>query len=653
LRLAALACLLLSSAAVAAPVPTVAPAINPPQNSLPAGPTSKVPPIPEARDVPYPGTIQLTVDTTDNTRGIFNIHETIPVAKAGDFVLLYPEWLPGAHSPEGSIRKVDGIRFSANGQPLKWVRDTLDVYAFHVEVPAGVTSIDADFQYLSPTADDQGRIVATPDMESIQWIANSLYPAGYYVRDIPVQASLIVPTGWKVATALRPTRQTGNRIDYPVTSYQTLADSPAIAGAHYRRYQLSDRVNLDVIADTEAELTATPEQIAAHQRMVDQEVKVMGAQHYDHYDFLLTISKNLGGEGLEHHRSSEDGTDLGYFTDWDNHMRDRASLIPHEFTHSWNGKYRRAADLWTPDYRTPMQDSMMWVYEGMTQFWGYIIAARSGMVSKNDILQAIGDYAASYSEGTPGRVWRPLEDTTNDPIIAERRPQPWRSWQRSEDYYVEGMLIWIDVDRIIREQSHGKKSIDDFARAFFGMRDGDYGELTYDFDTVVNTLNSVQPYDWRDYLQHRVYDIAPKAPLEGITQGGYNLVFTDQPTNWTKTSEKTRHYVDLTYSGGFTVNTKESTVSSVLWGSPAFDAGLTVGSKVIAVNGREFDADALKDAIKAAKGTDQPITLQVKSGDSDLIRAVQLNWHGGLRYPRLVKSGKGEGTLDALLAPRP
>ncbi len=653
LRLTALACLLFSSAAIAAPVPTVAPAINPPQNSLPAGPTSKVPPIPAARDVRYPGTIQLTVDTTDNTRGIFKIHEHIPVAKPGDFVLLYPQWLPGAHSPEGAIRKVDGIRFTANGQPLKWVRDTLDVYAFHVEVPAGVTAIDADFQYLSPTNDNQGRIVATPDMESIEWIATSLYPAGYYVRDIPVQASVVVPTGWKVATALRPRGQSGNRIDYPVTSYQTLADSPLIAGAHYRRYPLSDRVNLDVIADTEAELEATPAQIAAHKRMVDQEVKVMGAQHYDHYDFLLTISKNLGGEGLEHHRSSEDGTDLGYFTDWGDHMSDRASLIPHEFTHSWNGKYRRAADLWTPDYRTPMQDSMMWVYEGMTQFWGYIIAARSGMVSKNDILQAIASYAAGYSEGTPGRVWRPLEDTTNDPIIAERRPQPWRSWQRSEDYYVEGMLIWMDVDRIIREQSHGKKSIDDFARAFFGMRDGDYGELTYDFDTIVNTLNSVQPYDWRDYLQRRVYDIAPKAPLEGITKGGYNLIYTDQPTNWIKTSEKNRKYADLTYSGGLTVSTKDSTISSVLWGSPAFDAGLTVGSKIIAVNGREFDADVLKDAIRAAKGTSQPIVLQVKSGDSDLIRTVQLNWHGGLRYPRLVKSGQGEGTLDALLAPRP
>ena len=245
-------------------------------------------------------------------------------------------------------------------------------------------------------------------------------------------------------------------------------------------------MSLDVIADNEQELAATPEQIAIHRRMVDQALKVFGAQHYDHYDFLLTISDYLGGEGLEHHRSSEDGVKRGYFIDWENHQRDRSSLMPHEYTHSWDGKYRRAADLWTPDYRTPMQDTLMWVYEGQTQFWGYVLAARSGMLTKQETLDAIASTAATYGPGTPGRVWRPLEDTTNDPIIAQRSPQPWRSWQRSEDYYSEGQLIWIDVDRIIRQQSGGKRSIDDFARAFFGMRDRDYGELTYTFDDVVD-----------------------------------------------------------------------------------------------------------------------------------------------------------------------
>ncbi len=640
MRRIALALLLISSAAPAL-------AQTSPQNSRP-GPTAKVDTIPAARDIPYPGTIQLTVDASDVTRGIFKIRQHVPVPGAGDFVLLYPKWLPGNHAPSGQINKIAGFKATANGQELKWVRDTLDVYAFHINVPQGVTAIDVDYQYLSPTAGNQGRIVATPDMASIQWISNSMYPAGYFVRDIPIQASVIVPAGWKVATALRPSAQTGNRIDYPVTSYQVLMDSPLIAGAHHKAIPLSPEVTLDVIADNEQELAAKPEQIAAHKRLVEQAVKAFGSQHYDHYNFLLTISDNLGGSGLEHHRSSEDGVDRGYFTDWDNMLRDR-NLLPHEFTHSWNGKFRRPADLWTPDYRTPMQDSLLWVYEGQTQFWGYVLGARSGMLSKQDTLDAIASTAASYSLGTPGRVWRPLIDTTNDPIIARRSPQPYRSWQRSEDYYSEGQLIWIDVDRIIRQQSGGKKSIDDFAKAFFGMRDRDWGELIYMLDDIVKTLNAVQPYDWRDYLQHRVYDIAPKAPLEGITEGGYKLVYTPEPTKWIKSAEKNGKYNDLTYSGGFAVG-NDGKVSSVLWDGAAFNAGITVGNDIVAVNGRTFNGDALKQAIKAAANNGPAPQLLIHDGD--VYRTVALDWHGGLRYPRLEKVGKGQGTLDALLAPR-
>ena len=643
MRRAFLFALLFSTAAAAQP----AAQIVPPHNSRPE-PTAKTDTIPAARDVAFPGIIQLTVDASDVTRGIFRVHERVPVPAAGDFVLLYPKWLPGHHSPSGQINKIAGFRATANGRDLRWVRDTLDVYAFHVAVPQGVRTIDVDFQYLSPTAENQGRVVATPDMASIQWIANSLYPAGYFVRDIPIQASVIVPSGWKIGTALRPTSQTANRADYPVTSYEILMDSPLIAGAHYRRIELSPDVAIDVIADNDAELAAKPEQIDAHKRLVQQAVKAFGAQHYDHYDFLLTISDYLGGSGLEHHRSSEDGVDRGYFTDWENKLRDR-NLLPHEYSHSWDGKYRRGADLWTPDYRTPMEGSLLWVYEGQTQFWGYVLGARSGMLSKQDTLDAIAATAAGYSTGMPGRAWRPLVDTTNDPTIAQRSPQAWRSWQRSEDYYSEGQLIWIDVDHIIRQQSGGKRSIDDFAKAFFGVRDRDYGELTYTIDDVAATLNRVQPYDWRAYLQRRVYEIAPQAPLEGINQGGYRLIFTDEPTKWTKSGEKAGKSNDLTYSGGFTVG-NDGKIGSVLWDSAAFNAGLTVGSELIAVNGRKFDGDALKRAIKAAAGTGPAPELLIHDGD--VYRTVKLDWHGGLRYPRLQKVGTGQGTLDALLAPR-
>ena len=382
--------------------------------------------------------------------------------------------------------------------------------------------------------------------------------------------------------------------------------------------------------------------------MVDQALKTFGAQHYDHYDFLLTISDDLGGIGLEHHRSSEDGVRRGYFTEWENRLRDR-NLLPHEYVHSWNGKFRRGADLWTPDYRTPMQDSLLWVYEGQTQFWGYVLGARSGMLSKQDTLDAIAATAATYATGTPGRSWRPLVDTTNEPIISQRNPQAWRSWQRQEDYYSESELIWIDVDRIIRQQSRGKRSIDDFARAFFGLRDRDWGELTYTFDDVVRTLNQVQPYDWRGYLQRKVYDVAAAAPLEGITEGGYRLVYSADPTNWIKNADARSENSDLTYSGGFVVG-NDGKVSSVLWDSAAFNAGVTVGSQIVAVNGRTFKPDALKQAIKNAAGNDASPELLIKDGE--VYRTVKLDWRGGLRYPRLEKVGSGRGALDALLAPR-
>jgi predicted metalloprotease with PDZ domain len=622
-----------------------------PANFTRAQPIPRVDSIPEARDVPFPGTIRLRVDATDTERRIFRVRETIPVPRAGDFVLLYPKWLPGSHSPSGRINKIAGLKIMAGNRILNWRRDPTDVYAFHVDVPEGVKSVEAEFQFVSPTDDDQGRRMLTPELASIQWIATSLYPAGYYVRGIDVEASVTVPRGWKVATALRPASGGGtSTITYRTVPYDVLVDSPALAGAYMRKWELSPDVTLNVAADRPEELEATPEQLALHRKLVEQAVKTFGAQHYDHYDFLLSISENLGGIGLEHHRSSENGVKTGYFTDWQSAQRDR-NLLPHEYTHSWNGKYRRGADLWTPDYRMPMQNSLLWVYEGQTQFWGYVLDARSGMMSKQETLDAIAATAATYDQATPGRSWRPLVDTTEDPIIAQRSPAPWRGWQRSEDYYSEGMLIWLDVDRILRQQSKGRRSINDFARAFFGVNDRDYGELTYTLADIVAILNRLQPYDWAGYLDRRLNAYTERAPLEGIEQGGYKLVYTAEPTDWFKSGEKKSKAVDLSYSGGFTVATKDGSVTSVIWDTPAFDAGLTVGTKILAVNGRAFDGDGLKRAIAAAGKSKEPVRLLVQHGDS--FRTAELAWHGGLRYPRLQPTAGGKGTLDALLQPMP
>jgi predicted metalloprotease with PDZ domain len=636
----------LISAAPFALIAAAAHAEQPATNSFPQ-PVTITDTIPPAKDVPYPGgTIRLAVDATDVTRGIFSVKEVIPVADGGPLTLLLPKWLPGNHSPTGQIDKIAGIAFSVDGKTIPWVRDTVDVTAFHLDLPAGAKAVTATFQYLSPTAGNQGRIVATPDMLSLQWDCVALYPAGYFVRQIPFAVSVQYPKGWKSATALAP-GLSGDAVTYPTVDFETLVDSPAIAGRNMVSHELAPGVHLDIAADRPDQLVATPAQIDAHKRLVQQAVKLFGAQHYDHYDFLFTLSDTLGGEGLEHHRSSEDGTDANYFTDWDMNAPAR-NLLPHEFTHSWDGKFRRAADLWTPDYRTPMQDTLLWVYEGQTQYWGYVLQARSGLVSKQDTLDALA-MTAAYYQNSPAKDWRSVEDTTNDPVIAQRRPKGWTSFQWSEDYYEAGKLMWLDADQLIREKTGGKKSLDDFARLFFGMRDRDWGVLTYKFQDVVDTLNQVMPYDWASFLNARINAPSPKASLDWISRGGYRLTYQDKPTAYWKARESDRKISDFSYSIGLSIG-KEGAISGVWWGGPAFDAGVTTGSKLLAVNGRDYSKELLMSAITAAKGGNQPIHLLIKQNDQ--YRDVSVKWNGGLRYPTLEKTGKGDTGLDKLLAPK-
>lgn len=614
-------------------------------NSAPQ-PVPFVDTIPAPQDVRYPGTIRLAVDATDTQRGIFRVTETIPVAQGGHMVLLFPKWLPGAHSPRGEIEKLAGLVITAGGKRLNWTRDPVDVFAFHIDVPQGARTIEAQFQFISATAANQGRIVMTPTMISLQPNSVSLYPAGYYTRQIPVQMTVKYPDGWTAAGAI-PAKVAGSTYAYDTTNYEILVDSPILAGKYGKVWPLSPRVGLNVFADDPAELAATPEQIAAHSRLVDQAVKTFGAQHYDRYEFLLSITDQLGGIGLEHHRSSENGVTPGYFTKW-NDGPGRRNLLPHEFAHSWDGKFRRGADLWTPDFRTPMRNSLLWVYEGQTQFWGYVLQARSGIVSKQDTLDQYAAILALY-DSQQARQWRDLLDTTNDPVISARRPKGWTSWQRSEDYYNEGLMVWMDVDSLLREKSGGTKSIDDFARAFFGIRDGDWGEVTYTFDDVAQTLNGIVPYDWKGYLNRRLTEHAKGAPIEGFERNGYRLIYSDTPTPSFKATETASKSTNLTYSLGFSANA-QGEVSTVNWGSPAFDAGMTVGQTIVAVDGRAWSGDNAKAAVTAARTAKAPITLTVKDGER--FRSVALDYHGGLRYPRLEKIGTGEGGLDRLLAPR-
>ena len=633
IRSGALALLLASSTAALAQTPA--------GNSKPQ-PAPLPPPIPTPRDVPYAGTIQLEIDATNVAQGIFSARETFPVGQAGDTVFLYPQWIPGDHSAAGQIDKLSGLHFRAGGKELGWTRDPVNLYAFHVDVPAGARSVEASFDYLSATKADQGGVMTSPDLLRLEWISQSLYPAGYFVRNLAVSASVKYPDGFTAVAAVPATR-TGSTYRYQTTSYEILLDSPVLAGRYYKAWELSPKVTLDTFADKPAELEATPEQIGYHRNLVDQAVKLFGAQHYDHYHFLFSISDQIAGAGLEHHRSSEDGTRPGYFTDWAMNTGAR-NLLPHEYSHSWDGKYRRGADLWTPSYDYPMRPQYLWVYEGGTQFFGYVLQARSGLVTKQDTLDQYAGILANL-DNEPGRAWRSLVDTTYDESLNHRRPKPWTSEQRTEDYYNEGLLIWMEVDSLLREKSGGTKSIDDFARAFFGMRDGDYGELTYTIDDVAQTLNGIVPFDWRGLLVRRTTEHAAGAPKAGFERNGYRLVYTDQPTKAAQANARLRGS-DYTYSLGLTVD-KDGNLNSVLWDGPAFKAGLSAGAQILAVGGTAFSDDALKAAVIAAKGTKAPIVLTVKKGSA--VTTASLDWHGGLRYPHLEKIGTGETGLDRLL----
>ncbi len=605
-------------------------------------------PIAEPKDTPYPGgPITLSVDATDLAHHIFRAHETIPVTKSGAMTLLYPQWLPGHHSPGGPIAMLSGLIIHAGNQRIEWTRDPVEMYAFHIAVPEGARTIDADFQFDSAVETSEGRIMMTPAMLSLEWNTVALYPAGYFSRDIQFVPSVKLPHGWKFATALE-TASSGDTTTFKPVPFNTLVDSPMIAGANFERLDLDPSgvapVYFDIVADKPNQILVKPEQLAAHRALMQQAYKLFGSHHYDHYDFLVSLSDKLGGIGLEHHQSSEDGTIPRYFLDWGETAPARG-VMSHELTHSWNGKFRRPADLWTPNFNVPMRDSLLWVYEGQTQYWGIVLAARSGLFSKQEALDQLALIAATYDHYA-GRAWKSLQDTTNDPIVANRRPIPWHSWERSEDYYNEGLLTWLDADTLIREKTNGQHSLDDFARTFFGVNNGSYVTDTYTFEDVASTLNGVEASDWTKFLRAHLDEHAKGAPLDGLARGGYRLVYTDVENEFQKGNEKIRKSTDLSFSLGLVVD-KDDTTTEVYWDSPAFKAGMTVGTKIVAVDGDAFDATALKDAIRWSQATQVPIELLVE--DNTQFRTIRIDYHGGLRYPHLEATGSGARSLDAIL----
>ena len=621
------------------------------QTSAPAASAIHITPKP--LNTPYLGTLAVEVDLTDLDRKIMQVRQVMPVT-AGPLTLLYPQWLPGTHSPWGQVARLSGLQITADGKPLAWTRDPVDVFAFHLTVPPGVASLNVVFQHLSPVTSASGRVVMTPEIIGLQWNTVVLYPAGHYASAITVKASAKLPSDWKIASALdlvkRDAMRTGDWYEFKPVSLETLVDSPLWAGKHFKRFELDTQnrapVYLNVFADNAAQLEAAPEHIEAHRQLVTQSDRVFASRHFARYEFLLAISEHLSFFGLEHSESSENVLRLGYFTDWKKTSAGR-TLLPHEYAHSWNGKFRRPADLWTPNFNVPMQDSLLWIYEGQTQYWGHVLAARSGIVPLADSFDSLARTAASLDTRS-GRVWRNLQDTTNEPLVSQRSPQDWSDWQRREEYYEEGLLVWLDADTKIREMTQDTRSLDDVAKAFFGVQDGRVAVVTYTFEDYVSALDSVAPSaDWAAFLRQRLDTNTKTTLLDGIKRGGWRLAFSETQSEYSKSLEGAFKFTDFSHSLGFSLD-KDAKFDGILWNGFAFKAGLTVGMQLIAVNSVAFKAEDLRAAITAAKDG-SGVELLVKAGNR--YKTVKIDYRDGLRYPKLERVEGTPDRLTSLLSP--
>jgi predicted metalloprotease with PDZ domain len=594
--------------------------------------------------------ITLSVDATEAPRKIFHAHLAIPAAP-GPLTLFYPKWIPGEHGPTGPITSLAGVRMTAAGRPLPWTRDPLEMYAFQVEVPAGAAAVDVDLDYLSPASGDfTAGASATAELAVLSWNTVLLYPQGLAADDLTYAARLKLPQGWKHATSLAASTTSSDSVEFQPVSLTMLVDAPVLMGAHLRSVPLQSGKpvthSIEVAADSEAALDMKPEDAAGYDRMVAQAGALFGARHYRSYRWLLSLSDAVAHFGLEHHESSDDRMGEKTLRE-EGGRRALARLLGHEYAHSWNGKYRRPADLVTGDFHHPIKSDLLWVYEGLTQYLGNILPPRSGLWTPEEFREAEAAAAASL-ESHAGRSWRPLVDTATAAQFLYGAPVDWSSWRRSVDFYDEGNLIWLEADVLIRQQTAGRRSLDDFLRSFHGGPTGQPALKTYTFDDVVAALNEVAPYDWRGFLQARVQSVTPHAPLGGIEKAGWRLVYTDAPNLFIKDADTANKAANVAYSIGVLAK-EDGMLADVIPDSPAAKAGLGPGMKVVAVGGRRFTLDALRDAVKATKTDTGP--LEVIAANGDFFGTYRVDYHGGERYPHLERDATRPDLLSAVVKP--
>ncbi len=590
--------------------------------------------------------IRIVADLSDAPRKLYHAEVDLPVT-SGPLTLTTPKWIPGHHMPSGPVNDITGVVFTANGQTLAWRRDDVDLYQYHLTIPKGVTTLHAHLDAIVTSR-------VTQKIAVLEWEKLLLYPAGIPVHEIAIEPAVKVPAGWGIGTALAPAGEgkypvpeAGAVTRFQATNVEQLEDSPIISGQYFHEYELAKDVTpkhyIDVVSDEPEDAELRPALLAELNNLVREAGTLYGSHHYGVYHFLLTLSDVAGGEGLEHGQSSDNGVGEKGFSDAEHQSRE-ADLLPHEFTHSWNGKYRRPAGLYQPDFATAQQGALLWVYEGMTQYWGNVLAARAGLATQQEFLDDLAMTAASLDTKS-GRAWRSTEDTAIAASILRGGNPAWVNWRRSQDYYPEGQLVWLDADTQIRALTGGKKSLDDFVKIFLG-KGGNTASLIvpYTFDEVVKDLNTVVAYDWAKFLDERINKINPRADVAGIERGGYKLVYKDKPLK----GAGGRGGVDVWYSLGARVS-GEGQVADVRWGGVADKAKLAPGDKILAVNDRTFSPDVLKKAVHDSKTVTTPIRLIVSN--ESFVRIVEVDYHDGERYPALERVEGKPALLDAIAAP--
>lgn len=611
---------------------------------------SLIRPAEAARSQPAPRGMSLDVDLTEAPRRVFHAREKLD-AQAGTLALLFPKWIPGEHGPTGPITDVAGLVFTQNGKPLTWRRDPIEMYRFLVDVPAA-GAVEVALDQLSAPPGESGfsqGASATQNLALLSWNQVLLYPEGASPQEFIVHSTLVLPKGWSFGTSL-PIEAKGERISFAAVPLETLIDSPVLAGAHFREVPIGPSGGaphfLELAAETESELAISPDYKKAVDQLVAEQLALYGAHHYESYRFLVTLSDSTAHFGLEHHQSSDDRVPERALLDPELRMIRLAGLLPHEYTHSWNGKYRRPAGLATRDYQQPMQGELLWVYEGLTEYLGWVLATRSGAWSAETAREKLA-FTWSLMEDHRGRTWRPLDDTTTAAQLLYEAREDWGAWRRGVDFYLEGNLLWLEVDSIIREKSGGKKSLDDFCKRFHGGQSGKPTVVTYGFDDVVAALTAVAPNDWRAFLKMRVSELQ-KDPPPGPQQSGWKVVYSDQESGYQQAFEKVQKFVDLRGSVGLTLDAEKSTVVDVMPGKAADKAGIAPGMKLIAVNGHRYSAEDLRTAVAQTKEGGK---LDLLVDNAETFSTHSLDYHDGARYPRLERDASRPDLLTAILLP--